>query len=205
MDASSLMDSVAPFIQINQHLHQLGFAVCRKSLPWTNERGFLLLERISATQHLCPPIGGPGGPRRSSIPWPPTSLVALHQHPQASSRQACGRIIRGKCWKMSNYFWNGAHGFGGRQGGNSGLSGGALLPEAHWVPSSLLLQRLSCRQSDVVAGASWPPAGCGLLDFQDAYQGPVTYDLVSLLEDARRDVAEGLQTKMTTRYLAQFP
>ena len=45
----------------------------------------------------------------------------------------------------------------------------------------------------------------GLLDFQDAYQGPVTYDLVSLLEDARRDVPEALKEKMLARYLAQFP
>src|SRR5204863_9291673 len=29
---------------------------------------------------------------------------------------------------------------------------------------------------------------CGLLDFQDAVTGPPGYDLVSLLEDARRDV-----------------
>ncbi len=45
----------------------------------------------------------------------------------------------------------------------------------------------------------------GLLDFQDAYQGPVTYDLVSLLEDARRDVPEDLRKNMIARYLAQFP
>ncbi len=42
---------------------------------------------------------------------------------------------------------------------------------------------------------------CGLLDFQDAVRGPVTYDLVSLLEDARRDVPEHLQQAMTSRYL----
>ena len=45
----------------------------------------------------------------------------------------------------------------------------------------------------------------GLLDFQDAYQGPVTYDLVSLLEDARRDVPDELRRKMIARYFAQFP
>jgi aminoglycoside/choline kinase family phosphotransferase len=44
----------------------------------------------------------------------------------------------------------------------------------------------------------------GLLDFQDAYRGPVTYDLVSLLEDARRDVPEALQKKLLARYLAAF-
>jgi hypothetical protein len=45
----------------------------------------------------------------------------------------------------------------------------------------------------------------GLLDFQDAYQGPVTYDLMSLLEDARRDVPEELKEKMAAHYLAHFP
>jgi N-acetylmuramate 1-kinase len=45
----------------------------------------------------------------------------------------------------------------------------------------------------------------GLLDFQDAYQGHITYDLVSLLEDARRDVSDQLREKMVARYLARSP
>lgn len=48
-------------------------------------------------------------------------------------------------------------------------------------------------------------AACGLLDFQDALVGPTAYDLVSLLEDARRDLAPGLATAMMQRYLAAFP
>jgi N-acetylmuramate 1-kinase len=47
--------------------------------------------------------------------------------------------------------------------------------------------------------------GCGLLDFQDAVSGPPSYDLVSLLEDARRDVPASLRRAMTERYLAAFP
>jgi len=46
---------------------------------------------------------------------------------------------------------------------------------------------------------------CGLLDFQDAVVGPAGYDLVSLVEDARRDVAAELRQAMTDRYLAAFP
>jgi aminoglycoside/choline kinase family phosphotransferase len=46
---------------------------------------------------------------------------------------------------------------------------------------------------------------CGLLDFQDAVRGPASYDLVSLLEDARRDVPAALRGAMTERYLGQFP
>jgi len=45
----------------------------------------------------------------------------------------------------------------------------------------------------------------GLLDFQDARLGPPAYDLVSLLEDARRDVAPALAEAMIARYLAARP
>jgi aminoglycoside/choline kinase family phosphotransferase len=47
--------------------------------------------------------------------------------------------------------------------------------------------------------------GCGLLDFQDALCGPASYDLASLLEDARRDVPEALREAMTARYLDALP
>ena len=43
----------------------------------------------------------------------------------------------------------------------------------------------------------------GLLDFQDAVRGPAALDLVSLLEDARRDVPLDLVEASIARYLAQ--
>ena len=46
---------------------------------------------------------------------------------------------------------------------------------------------------------------CGLLDFQDAVAGPAAYDLMSLVEDARRDIAPDLISNMIERYLAAFP
>jgi aminoglycoside/choline kinase family phosphotransferase len=48
-------------------------------------------------------------------------------------------------------------------------------------------------------------AACGLLDFQDAVLAPVAFDLVSLLEDVRRDVPPALVAAMRGRYLAAFP
>lgn len=46
-------------------------------------------------------------------------------------------------------------------------------------------------------------ARVGLLDFQDAFAGPDCYDLVSLLQDARRDIALDLRAAMVTRYAAR--
>lgn len=43
----------------------------------------------------------------------------------------------------------------------------------------------------------------GLIDFQDALVGHPAYDLVSLLQDARRDVSPDLERRMLDHYLAQ--
>lgn len=45
-------------------------------------------------------------------------------------------------------------------------------------------------------------AGLGLLDFQDALAGHRAYDLVSLLQDARRDVEPEIEAEMLARYCA---
>ena len=63
-----------------------------------------------------------------------------------------------------------------------------VLPVAHQVPASLLLRDFHVANLMRLAGRDGIRQ-VGLLDFQDAYQGPITYDLVSLLEDARRDVS----------------
>lgn len=47
-------------------------------------------------------------------------------------------------------------------------------------------------------------AACGLLDFQDAVAGPGLYDLMSLLEDARRDIKSSLIEEMKRRYKQSF-
>ena len=79
-----------------------------------------------------------------------------------------------------------------------------MLPAACRVPQSLLLRDFHA--GNLMYLADRPGVGaCGLLDFQDAGLGPVTYDLVSLLEDARRDLPDGLRGEMLARYHAAFP
>jgi aminoglycoside/choline kinase family phosphotransferase len=80
----------------------------------------------------------------------------------------------------------------------------ATVPKAMEIGTSLLhrdyhvdnLMRLPNRPG---------PAACGLLDFQNAGLGPISYDLVSLLEDARRDVPTQFATAMLDHYLSSFP
>ncbi len=79
-----------------------------------------------------------------------------------------------------------------------------LFPVARAVPDSLVLRDYHVDNLMRLAGRA-DIAACGLLDFQDAVTGPITYDLVSLLEDSRRDIAPALAAAMRERYLAAFP
>ncbi len=80
----------------------------------------------------------------------------------------------------------------------------ALLPIARQMPATLVLRDYHV-DNLMLLGDRTGVAACGLLDFQDAVIGPSTYDLVSLLEDARRDVPPRLASAMIERYLAAFP
>jgi len=79
-----------------------------------------------------------------------------------------------------------------------------LLPRARHTPQCLVLRDYHVDNLMRVEGRDGV-AACGLLDFQDAVHGPTSYDLVSLLEDSRRDIAPTLVASMLERYLAAFP
>jgi aminoglycoside/choline kinase family phosphotransferase len=79
-----------------------------------------------------------------------------------------------------------------------------ILPQAVIAEPTLVLRDYHVDNLMLLPGRPGV-AGCGLLDFQDAVLGPASYDLVSLLEDARRDVHPALRAAMTERYLAAFP
>ncbi|MGB0630906.1 MAG: aminoglycoside phosphotransferase family protein [Alphaproteobacteria bacterium] len=79
-----------------------------------------------------------------------------------------------------------------------------ILPAARDVPDTLVLRDFHVDNLIRLDGRKGI-AACGLLDFQDAVAGPVSYDFVSLLEDARRDVSGELAAAMRDRYLDAFP
>jgi aminoglycoside/choline kinase family phosphotransferase len=80
----------------------------------------------------------------------------------------------------------------------------AVLPQRDAAPSSLALFDFHIDNLMWLKGRPGIQA-CGLLDFQDAVLAPVTFDLVSLLEDARRDVPADLAERLIGHYLAAFP
>ena len=71
-------------------------------------------------------------------------------------------------------------------------------------PASLLLRDYHAGNLMLLAEREGV-ARCGLLDFQDAGLGPCAYDLVSLVEDARRDLSPALRARCLGRYGAALP
>src|SRR5262249_36325846 len=80
----------------------------------------------------------------------------------------------------------------------------AVLPDAMASPPTLVLRDYHVDNLMLLPNRRGI-TGCGLLDFQDAVTGPPSYDLVSLLEDARRDIPGPLRQAMIERYLNAFP
>lgn len=87
----------------------------------------------------------------------------------------------------------------------------AVLPLAWRAPAALALRDYHADNLiwlSAVRQKAGDPTGfrrVGLLDFQDAIVAPFPYDLVSLLEDARRDVPMPIVEAMMMRYLAARP
>ncbi|HWA45328.1 MAG TPA: phosphotransferase [Hypericibacter adhaerens] len=80
----------------------------------------------------------------------------------------------------------------------------AVLPRGRQAPESIGLFDYH------VDNLLWLPrrqgvAACGLLDFQDAVRVPAGFDLMSLLQDARRDLQPGLEPELYERFLAGLP
>ena len=199
MDASQVPETIAPFIRIAQHLQKLGFSA-PAILEKNDKNGLLLLEDFGddVFSRLLDKKGEP----EKLFTLATDVLIALHKHPKAVPADL-RKYHPEKMLEDIELFleWHPISETGKKEFRTVWRE---ILPVAHQVPTSLLLRDYH------VANLMLLPERkgirqAGLLDFQDAYQGPVTYDLVSLLEDARYDVPEELKGKMLARYLAQLP
>ncbi|WP_226886726.1 aminoglycoside phosphotransferase family protein [Nisaea nitritireducens] len=80
----------------------------------------------------------------------------------------------------------------------------ACLPAARSAPEVLVLRDYHVDNMMLLPDRPGI-AACGLLDFQDAVVGPASYDLVSLLQDCRRDISGPVVKSAMERYFAAMP
>lgn len=226
MDASRLPEIVAPFIRIGTHLRQLGFSA-PEIIARDEADGLLLLEDFGDTtfaqlldERGCDASSQSVAAMPSSRETPATGrrrhepeelftlatdvLIALHRHPRAIPENLRAYSPEKMLADIELFLDWCSPGISEAGHAEFRKVWGEVLPVAHRVPASLLLRDYHAANLMLLPDCDGIQRA-GLLDFQDAYQGPVTYDLVSLLEDARRDVPDELRQIMIARYLAQFP
>lgn len=201
MDASRVPDSVPPFVQIAGHLRRLGFSA-PEILARDTANSLLLLEDFGDATFALLLEKSVEVERLYTLAT--DVLIELHRHPQAIPENL--RVYHPEKmledielfvqWRTPNVTAQEKEDFR--------MAWRTVLPLAHRVPESLLLRDYHVANLMLLPNREGVRQA-GLLDFQDAYRGPVTYDLVSLLQDARRDVPAGLQEKLLKRYLAAFP
>ena len=207
MDAPPPMEDVRPYITVARHLLKLGYSAPRV-LAQDVQAGLVLIEDFGDDTYTR--LLERGGDEEALYTLAVDLLIGLHGRAQAATAVAVppyddGQLLDEAVLLVDWYL----PAMRGRPSSRAERKGyldlwQALFPAARRVPETLVLRdyhvdnliRLKDREG---IGA------CGLLDFQDAVIGPVTYDLMSLLEDARRDVAPELARKMKARYLAAFP
>jgi len=206
MDAPPPQEDVRPYVRVARHLLGLGFSP-PEIFAEDVEAGLLVIEDFgdqTYTRRLAA-----GGDEAEMYALATDVLIALHRNAAAAAVERPTydepRLFRESSLLVDWYLpaIAGAPTDPGLREEYRALWAG-LIGLADAVPETLTLRDFHVDNLMWRAGQTGL-ARCGLLDFQDAVIGPAAYDLVSLLEDARRDVPEPLIEAMTGRYLAAFP
>jgi aminoglycoside/choline kinase family phosphotransferase len=195
MDAPPDKEDCKPFVLVDQLMQQAGLRV-PEVLAWAQEHGFLLLSDLGAQTML-------------------QAMDLSAEPPLAQYLEAVDMLIQ---WQLAS-----------RPDVLPAYDKILLRRELELFPQWYIAQHrkveLDDKQRNVLDDAferilqnnlSWPsvyvhrdfmprnlmvsPAGLGLLDFQDAVYGPITYDIASLMRDAFLTWDEAFCLDVTVRY-----
>ncbi|MEX2644318.1 MAG: phosphotransferase, partial [Acetobacterales bacterium] len=206
MDAPPEKEDVRPFLDVARRLAALGFSAPRV-LAEDSAAGFVLLEDLGDTTFTRALAADPAC-EPALYELAVETLVALHraQPPRDGLPRYDDERLQTEADLLVDWYWPEVHRGPAPSAARERYAElwRPLFEWARQVPETLVLRDFHVDNLMWLAGRNGV-ARCGLLDFQDAVAGPVTYDLVSLLEDARRDVPAALATRLKRRYVAAMP
>ncbi|GAB4298732.1 MAG: phosphotransferase [Roseovarius sp.] len=206
-DSAVLMDAppargedVRPFLRIARHLRRIGLSA-PAILAADEAAGLLLLEDLgddlfARVLDTCPDL------ENSLYCGAIDTLLALHAEPVPAACAPYDAALMSRLAGLA-FDWYAAGGTGTDSSAARDRFCAVLEPLlAEHAGAEVLILRDYHAENLIWLPARAGAARVGLLDFQDAMAGHRAYDLVSLLQDARRDVPEGLESAMLARYMA---
>jgi aminoglycoside/choline kinase family phosphotransferase len=205
MDAPPGREDVRPFVAIGRHLSSLGY-----SAPTIYEadtgNGFLLIEDLGDGTFAR--LMAAGTSMSELYPLGVDVLSDLHRRPESEAVPAGlkpydGETILREALLFTEWYLPSSLGAEAARAAEESFAAAwrkvASLMDGQ--PRTLMMRDYFADNLMRLEGRSGLKA-CGLLDFQDAVAGPPAYDVVSLLEDARRDLPADLVASMLDRYRA---
>lgn len=205
MDAPPPMENVRPFLKVARHLEKLGYSAPHVYAA-DEENGFVLLEDFGDATYTR--LLKKGSDERALYALATDLLVDLHKLeaqtaiPDGLPPYDDAALLR-EAMLFPDWFMPAAF---GHETDKAAADEYALLwqevfPLVQKMPKTIVLRDYHVDNLMILDGKTGLKA-CGLLDFQDALAGAVTYDIMSLLEDARRDIRPELFTEMQNRYIS---
>ncbi|MGH6882529.1 MAG: aminoglycoside phosphotransferase family protein [Hypericibacter sp.] len=207
MDAPPPQEDVRPFVAVRKILGGLGLSA--PELYAADEaQGFLLLEDLgddTYTRLLQRGTDEPGLYRLAV-----DVLIELAKHIQPKDMQSLPPLDDARALdevsRLTEWWWPTVMGgpIPEKVLNDYRAAWRQVLPRGRRAPESIGLFDYH------VDNLLWLPqrqgvAACGLLDFQDAVRVPMGFDLMSLLQDARRDLMPGLEPELYERFVTGLP
>jgi aminoglycoside/choline kinase family phosphotransferase len=203
MDAPPPYEDVRPFVEIGRHLVKLGLSA-PEILAEDAIHGFLLLEDLG--DNTFARVLEAGGDERMLYERATDLLVALHAAPAHGLMPGLGtykgEALIEAAMLLPEWYLPAATGrpMPADEAEQYRAAWRACLAQLPTADDALLLR--DYHKDNLIWLPQRPDVrACGLLDFQDALRGHPSYDLVSLIEDARRDVTPAVQAACLVRYL----
>lgn len=190
MDAPPPHEDTRPFLAVADHLHRLGFAAPR-ILARDTDAGLVLLEDFGDDRMREALDADPS--REDAIYTQAIDLIRdLHRHSGGDLPPYDMAVYQREAALFPEWYMP-AVGLDVPPGWAEAWDE-ALAPIADDQSTTVL------RDYHAENIMLLPDGSLGLLDFQDALAGHAAYDLVSLLQDARRDVSPDLEARMLDYY-----
>src|SRR6056297_2429243 len=194
-------EDVRPFVEIARYLGGIHLSAPR-ILDADMESGLLLLEDLG--DDLFANVIPRDPTLENSLYCAATDLLGtLHDHPPPPGLAPYSPALMADLAMLAFDWYRAA--LGDPAPSARASAHGAMLSalQTHASAADVLIQRDYHAQNLLWLPERPNDARVGLLDFQDAMLGHRAYDLVSLLQDARRDVPPTLEEAMIARYTDQ--
>jgi aminoglycoside/choline kinase family phosphotransferase len=191
MDAPPPHEDPRPFISVAEWLTERGFGAPRIIASDLNQ-GLVLLEDFGDVR-LRETVDAEPGRATPLYEAAVDVLVALHRHPAGPFPPYDREVLHREAALLTEWYCPAI-----------GLDVDVAGYRAAWdavFAHALAAEPVTVLRDYHAENLMLVGDGLGLLDFQDALAGHPAYDLVSLLQDARRDVEPELEAAMLRRYM----